>query len=212
MKQRLGMMLSNFSLDLDVFSNQLYVASKESLGLMKSNYQGVKLYSFALVTTGLFGYVFPNGNTEECVLEAARMYLDQTGDFGIDIELAKKYCRWEPSPYWRFFQAYYEPFEEVNSMVENIPSELSRLNEQEFDEAGNRIEEALFDVLRRLDKEGEFGSGPTRESFYVNISYQDQSYEDLHRCAKAVNPTQVSDLVWSDLADVMRFWDENRAS
>jgi hypothetical protein len=204
---------AEFPLDFDKFQELLYAAAKVSLRLMKSDPAGETLYSFALVTTGLFGYVFPNGNTEECVLQAARKYLDQTGDFDNNLDLALKYCRWEPTAYWRFFQAYHDPFKEVNSLIESvdIPYSLTQLSNHEFDYMAERLEQTLFNVLRSLETDGEFGAGSSREMFYVNISYQDQTYEDLHRCAEAVNPKPVSDRLWSDLCDVMRFWDELRA-
>jgi hypothetical protein len=212
MDMSIEMMPPGFPLDLDKFHKLLLLASKNALQSIKSSLSGETLYSFALVTTGLFEYVFANANTEECLRTAARKYLEDTGDFGGDIQLALKYCQWEPTPYWRFFQSSNDAFDDVNAFLNNasIADELCQLDDHEFNEATRGLEQILFNVLRKMDKDGDFGTGTDRENFVVAISYQDQTYEDLHRCVDAMNPTIVSNMVWNDLSDVLRYW-QNKA-
>ncbi len=197
-------------LDFVNFEKELYKASSQTIDAIWKDSQNESLYSFALVTTGLFGYIFPNANTEECLQEEAKQYTLQTQDFNGQIEMAMKYGRWEPTAYWRFFKKHYAPFEKVNNMLEesNIQDSLCKLPDNEFDATTTKIEEIMLDVLNKLREDGCFRKN--QENFYINICYQDQTFEDLHRCALRVNSFKICDNMWNDLSDVMNFWSSKR--
>lgn len=192
-------------LDFVTFEKELYKASCLAIDAIRKDSQNEHLYSFALVTTGLFGYIFPNANTEEWLQQKAKQYILQTQDFNGQIEMAVKYGRWEPNAYWRFFQKHNDCFQKVNNILEevNIQDSLCKLSDMEFVVTTNKIEDVMLGVLNRLREDSYFGKD--QEKFYVNICYQDQTFEDLHRCALRVNSAEVCDIMWNDLSDVMNF-------
>ena len=194
-------------LDFVTFEKELYKASCQAIDAIRKDSQNKHLYSFALVTTGLFGYIFPNANTEEWLLEEAKQYIlkAQHHTFNGQIEMAVKYGRWEPTAYWRFFQKHYDCFEKVNSILEevNIQDSLCKLSDIEFSATTTKIEDIMLGVLNRLREDSYFGKD--QEKFYANICYQDQTFEDLHRCALRVNSGEVCNRMWNDLSDVMNF-------
>jgi Domain of unknown function (DUF4303) len=185
------------------FEKELYKASCEALDAIKKDCQNEQLYSFALVTTGLFGYVFPNANTEEGIIAGAKGFRGQ-------LEIALKCNRWEPSPTWRFFKKHYESFEKINNMLDevNMENALCKLPKVEFRPTRAKLEDSLFSVLNKLRKDGLFGKD--NDKFYANISYQDQTLVDLHRCALRVNFIEVCNTMQNDLSDVEKFWDSEQ--
>jgi hypothetical protein len=193
-------------LDFAEFKSELYTASRVTLDAIRNDCKAEHLYSFALVTTPLFGYVFPNANTAEGLLEASKQYLADTQDFNGEIEMAMKYGRWEPTAFWRFFGRHDGPFGKVNSMLEaiNMENALCMLPETDFRPTITKLEDILFDVLSELRSDGCFEGN--LEEIYVNICYQDQDYEDLCRCALRVNSRSVSNRMRNDLSDVLHFW------
>jgi hypothetical protein len=197
-------------LDFVNFEKELYKASIQTIDAIWKDSQNENLYCFALVTTGLFGYIFPNANTEEFLQEQAKQYILETQDFNRQIEMAMKYFRWEPTAYWRFFKKHYAPFEKVNKILEesNIQDSLCKLSDIEFDKTTAKIEDIMFDVLNKLREDGYFGKN--QENFYTNICYQDQSFKDLYRCALRVNSSEICNSMWNDLSDVINFWSSKR--
>ena len=91
-------------LDYPKFEQELYKAACAELEVIKSECGNEHLYSFALSTTGLFGYVFPNANTEEGILRAAKEHIVEARGFRGNMDMAIISARWEPSLYWRFFR------------------------------------------------------------------------------------------------------------
>ncbi len=193
-------------LDIDRFRNEVYSASQRTLEAIRTECQGEHLYAFALITTGLFGSVLPNANTEERLRTASGRYIAETKDFDGQVEMALKYGRWEPTAFWRFYGQHGNEFEKVNAMLQaaDLEQALCRLPKQEFATATHEIEDALLDVLKKLRSDGCFGHDP--DGFYVNVCYQDQAYQDLYRCALRVNSGRVCSQLASDLDDVLRFW------
>ena len=193
-------------LDLVTFEEEVYKASCKVLDAIREDCQSERLYSFALITTGLFGYVFPYANTEEGIIAGAEYDVANAKGFHGQLELALKCNRWEPSPTWRFFKKHYDCFDEVNKMLDevNIQDALCKLPDVEFSSTTEQIEDVLLNVLNRLRKEGHFGKDSN--NFYANISYQDQTFEDLHRYALRVNSAELCKSMWNDLSDVLKFW------
>ncbi len=193
-------------LDLVAFEEEVYNASCKALAVIKKDCQQEQLYSFVLVTTGLFGYVFPYANTKEGVIAGAEYDVANAKSFHGRLDIAIKCNRWEPSPIWRFFQKHYDCFDSVNKMLEevNIQDALYKLSDVEFSLTTDQIEDVLLNVLNKLRKDGYFGKDD--DNFYVNISYQDQTFEDLHRCALRVNSEELCKSMWNDLSDVLKFW------
>jgi hypothetical protein len=87
----------------------------------------------------------------------------------------------------------------------NVQDELCKLSDVDFDLTTTKIEDCLFNVLKRMRAEGCFGTD--QDKFYLNISYQDQSYEDLHRCALRVNSSGMCTNMRNDLSAVLKLWD-----
>ncbi len=193
-------------LDFVTFENEVYKASCKALDAIKKDCPNEHLYSFALVTTGLFGYIFPYANTDEGIITGAEYDAANAKGFQGQLEIALKCNRWEPSPTWRFFNKHHESFDKVNDMLEeaNIQDALCKLPPVEFDSTATKMEDILFNVLNRLRKDGHFGK--ENDKFYANISYQDQTLEELHRCALRVNSTDLCDSMRNDLSDILRFW------
>ena len=192
-------------LDFVAFEEAVYKASCEALGAIREDCQTETLYSFGLITNGLFGYIFPNANTEEGVVRAANEIVQAKGFHG-ELEIALKCAQWEPSVYWHFFGKQNSYFEGINNMLDqvNIQDALCNLSHAEFDSTTEKLEGVLLNVLSRLRENGCFGK--VKDDFYTNISYQDQTFEDLHRCALRVNSGEVCNRMWNDLSDVLELW------
>ncbi len=193
-------------LDIADLKKEAYAASRAVLESIRAGCGGEHLYSFALVTTGLFGYVFPNANTEEQLLTASERYIAETKDFDGQIDMAMKYGRWEPTAFWRFHGKHNDAFGKLNAMLDAASMEqaLCKLPKEEFGAATGQLESALLDVLKKLRSDGCFGKNP--DGFYANICYQDQAYQDLYRCALRVNSGVICQQMGSDLDDVLAFW------
>jgi hypothetical protein len=193
-------------LDIAELKKEAYSASRTALDAIRSECAGERLYSFALVTTGLFGYVFPTANTEERLRLASERYISETKDFDGQIDMAMKYGRWEPTAFWRCHGKHNEAFRQVNALLDAAGMEqaLCKLPKDEFAMATRDLESALLDVLKKLRSDGCFGTDP--DAFYANICYQDQAYQDLYRCALRVNAGVVCQQMGRDLDDVLAFW------
>ena len=192
-------------LDFVSFEREVFKASCKALDAIKKDCANEHLYSFALVTTGLFGYIFPNANTEEGIIAGAEYDAENAKGFHGQLEIALKCNRWEPSPTWRFFKKYDDSFNEINNMLTevNIENALCKLSDTEFDSTIEKLEDTLFNVLNRLREDGHFGK--ENDKFYTNISYQDETFEELYRCALRVNSTELCDNMRNDLSDVLTF-------
>ncbi len=193
-------------LDVAELKKETYTASRRVLAAIQAECAGERLYSFALVTTGLFGYIFPNANTEQRLRAASERYIAETKDFDGQISMAMKYGRWEPTAFWRFHGTHREEFGRVNAMLDSAGLEhaLCELPKDEFEVATKQLEEALLDVLKKLRSDGCFGAEP--DAFYANVCYQDQAYHDLYRCALRVNSGVICQQMGSDLDEVLAFW------
>ena len=131
-------------LDYPKFEQELYKAACAELEVIKSECGNERLYSFALSTTGLFGYVFPNANTEEGILRAAKEHIVEARGFRGNVDMAIISARWEPSLYWRFFRQQNPRFDKVNAMLVNVQDKLCKLSDIDFDISTTKIEDCLF--------------------------------------------------------------------
>ncbi len=190
-------------LDYPKFEQELYQASCAELESIKAECGGESLYSFALSTTGLFGYVFPNANTEEGIIRAAKEHIVEARGFRGRLDMASISTRWEPSLYWRFFRQQNQRFDKVNAMLVNVQNKLCKLSDINFDIATTTIEDCLFSVLNRMRTENLFGTSV--DNFYTILSYHDQSVEDLYRCALRVNSKGLCSKMQKEMLTLRKF-------
>ncbi len=193
-------------LDIEDFKNEIYIASCASLKAIWADCGHEHPYSFALMTSPLFGYIFPNADTEECLLDEAKRAATESKGFHGRLDMALKYLRWHPNRRWRFFCQNDDNFAGINRKLQAIYDQdaLGVLSEAEFDATTARLEDALMDVLLQLRVKGQLGAQP--DDFYLNITYGDQTFDHLHRLASRVNSPAVSGRMEGDLVDLLEFW------
>jgi len=196
-------------LEYPKFEQELYEASCAELKAIKAECGNEHLYSFALSTTGLFGYIFPNANTEEGILRAAKEHIVEARGFRGHLDMAAISARWEPSLYWRFFRQQNQRFDKVNAMLVNVQDKLCKLSGIDFDITTTKIEDCLFSVLDRMRAENLFGTNV--DNFYTILSYHDQSDEDFYRCALRVNSKSLCSKMQKEMLNLRKFMQEQEA-
>jgi hypothetical protein len=127
-------------------------------------------YAYILYTLPLYQYAVLLFNTEEGLVRIA------------ENEKLRDELRWSP-PDWECGQETEPLFDRVNGILDS----LVRL--QGYDEAECNMRRKIFlDVLKSLDAQGVFGTGPSRESVVVNIMWGDQDVRAYVESARELNP------------------------
>jgi hypothetical protein len=192
-------------LDFPDFKKELYKASLNAIASIRQDCHEERLYGFVLMTTGLFGYIFPIANTEEGIVAGAEYDIVRSKAFPGRLDLALKDTRWEPSHLWRFFNGkHHDCFSNINQILESIQDKLYKLPHTDFDQTTAELEESIINVLNELRDDGIFG--PDNENFYVNISYDDYAPQDLYQSALRLNNSEVCNRMQTDLSEVLEFW------
>jgi len=178
--------------DFQKFEDDLVQYGRSAFERIRAQRPNDRFYSFAFYTTGEFGYVAVTASSEEGLREVAKKYkaMDMYSSVPID-DLATE-LRWSPadSPLHTLDGNHLEELDPTMGKIVRDFDSLGVENPQ-FYEFCERVENSFCGALRRLDADGVFGTGAAREAVTLNLLMGDQSDEQRFANAAKVNPPHI---------------------
>lgn len=148
----------------------LHTALADAIADARRKCPGEHFYAYVLYTLPLFDYATLLCNTEEGLTRIARNNSERDA------------LRWSPAD-WECTEHAEELFERVNDIL----GSLVELQGHEEAQWGKR-RKVFIEVLKLLDSQCVFGTGPSRESAVVNIMWGDQDVRAHVESARELNP------------------------
>jgi|GEM_PF-4777379 len=148
------------------------------------------IYTFAIYTSDLYRYFLPYYNTEEALKKTGEFYINKYPSRYNDVEEIIKQIRWNCAD-WEYQEDYENFFDEINQILRNVPEQLNKLDEIEFNFTCQVLNDIIITVLSELNSTGIFGTNNQRNSIVITIAEDDPDKSSQLEIVKKLNPPEV---------------------
>lgn len=172
--------------DFSALASMVQDALRTSFTRLQEKHPDRSFYTFAIFTDDSLQFAYPVANTEEGLAATVRRYNEEV-DPKHGTTSTRNGMRWAYGD-WEFFpDVGEEDFEPINAVLsDNFCSE-----EEEFEEQIEPLWQAMLDGFLALEKEGYFGTGPTREKVtLLLVGHVDEEVAD--HWTETLNPPSVA--------------------
>jgi hypothetical protein len=180
-------------LNTELLEQALYKDGKNAFEKIITRH-GNDLYVIGLYHFGGYDGVMPMFNTFSDLKEV------QESLAGEDIYHIEYTAKWNPSDY-PSLEEYSEFFENSECEIRKLRGEFEETIHESYEETQSRWQQTLRAMERaliRLDKEGVFSTGVTREQITLSISTYDEGEDEQYDRIKRLNPDTVIKRIQSD--------------
>jgi len=170
---------------LDQLADHVHAALKAAFSELIRSRPKETFYAFALFTDDSLQFMAPAANTEEALTATVQRYREKV-DPKYGTISTRAGMRWSAGD-WRFYGDFGdEHFKTINkALIANIDGP-----DEQYEAGFDSLWAAGLEGFQRLEKEGFFGSGPTRSNVTL-LLVGDLPQEKIEQWVTALNPPDV---------------------